>query len=103
VSSSREYQSWLIPIKTEEVIDLARQNGDQGDAQLDQAELLRAADWRLRERLRAAMAGTGVQLRLAEPAGKPLKEKHPPGWWVLFLRCQETTAAVLCVEDYTKK
>ena len=30
----------------------------------------RAGGWgRLLERLRAAMAGTGVQLRLAEPAG----------------------------------
>jgi hypothetical protein len=36
---------------------------------LNQEELLRGADRRLRERLRAAVVGSGVQLRLAEPAG----------------------------------
>ena len=35
----------------------------------DDPELLQAADQHLRERLRAALAGTGVVLRLAEQAG----------------------------------
>jgi len=64
-----EDESWFTPIATEEVIDLARQNGRQGHEGLDDPELLRAADRRLHTELRAALAGTGVALRLAEPAG----------------------------------
>ena len=64
-----EDQSWFTPISTEEVIELGRQNGRQGYEGLDQGELLRAADRRLRERLCTALSGTGVALRLAEPAG----------------------------------
>jgi len=47
----------------------SRRNNGQAMDQLDDEELLQAADRRPRERLRAAMAGTGVQLSLAERAG----------------------------------
>ena len=66
---SFEAQSWFTPLAPYEVVELARRNRAEALGRLDQAELLRAADRQLREQLTAALAGTGVALRLVEPAG----------------------------------
>jgi len=55
-------RQWLVR-------SLVRRNRGQARSELDDTELLQAADRRLRERLHAALADTGVTLRLVEPAG----------------------------------
>jgi len=66
---SFEDQSWFTPIVPHEVLELVRRNRVEACSRLDTAELLEAADVRLRERLNLALAGTGVSLRLVESAG----------------------------------
>ena len=66
---SFEDQSWFTPLAPYEVVDMVRRNRAEARGRLDNPELLRAANRRLREQLTAALAGTGVVLRLVEPAG----------------------------------
>jgi len=60
---------WVNRIGTEQTVDLARRNAAQARRQLDNPELLHAADKRLREALREALDKAGITLKIKEPAG----------------------------------
>ena len=56
-------------LTTGQTVDLARRNAVQARRQLDNEELLRAADKRLRTRLRDALSQAGIALKIKESAG----------------------------------
>jgi hypothetical protein len=60
---------FLNRLTTEQTVDLARRNAVQARSQLDNPELLRAADKRLRKALREALEPAGITLKIKEPAG----------------------------------